>query len=779
MGGSNALTVTAANALGNATPVTLATGTSFILSAATGLNLGNNVTISGASGTATIAVSSSATGTRHVLGTITVPTGANVTQTVSGVNATSLEIGGLTLNGTASLTKNSTGNGGLRIAGSVTDSTSSTVNLNIGVTNPTSTQYDEGLHFTSNATVASTIATSGNGNAAFIGADGATTASITGTVNFGAGNPVAILIARTGARLIFGPSVFTSTNQDTQIRGDSSSVVEFASAAAANNRASIYDDTSWQTDVNSLPTRITFNAPSGGSWLVRNVAQTTANNAIVLMSAPGTIDTGTNLTIAGSLQGSGALTKAGAGTLTLTDYNTYSGAVTVNAGTLLLSGPSNNATQSFTVNNAGTLGGTGSTKGSATFAGGSTLTPGVGLTLGNTTLSDTTTLNFTVGTSTTTVNTGTLTLDGVLNITAGTGFAQGTYTLFSASAAPTDNLVRLGTAPATNSYLYQFSGNLVQLVVGPAATAVELVKLDAMTDGSATQIVWEAGTETRNLGYRVYREVDGKRREVSGLIPGSALRAGFDPIAGRNYSFTDASAQLGGRYWVQAVDLKGTSQWLGPIDARRTPGLLRVGSASLMARAGPGSMLMSGDGSGARQMDPAGLDRAWRTRDVRRQWDVASSAGAVKLLVNQDGVYRVTAAQLYGAGMPAGTPLSAMQLWAGGRPVAFRVTSSGGALEFFGQAADTRYTATRVYWVTTGLGSAVSIAQASPTSVSGTQTSFLETLEVRDRTLHISALMNPDTHGFFGPPLLGTTPLDSVFRRRRSPSRPPTQRSSR
>ena len=250
------------------------------------------------------------------------------------------------------------------------------------------------------------------------------------------------------------------------------------------------------------------------------------------------------------------------------------------------------------------------------------------------------------------------------------------------------------------------------------------------------------------------------RSAASSLAPRSGPAS--TPSPGRNYAFTDASARLGGRCWVQAVDLQGKSQWFGPVDARRTPGAIPAASSSLVASVAPGSMLMA-DGPGARQVDPPGLDRSWRTRNLRRQWDVASSAGAVKLLVRQDGMYRVTAAQLYAAGMPAGTPLSAMQLWGGGRPVAFRIASSGGALEFFGQAADTRYTDVRVYWVTTGLGRPVSIDQAPAASVSGRQTSFLETLEIRDRTLHISALMNPDTDGFFGPALLGTTPMDRVF----------------
>ena len=179
------------------------------------------------------------------------------------------------------------------------------------------------------------------------------------------------------------------------------------------------------------------------------------------------------------------------------------------------------------------------------------------------------------------------------------------------------------------------------------------------------------------------------------------------------------------------MDLQGKSQWLGPVNVRRTRGAIpRAASAALAAPLAPSSLMMTHDGSGARPVDPPGLDRSWRDRDLRRQWDVANSAGAVKLLVRQDGVYRVTAAQLYRAGLPAGTPMSAVQLWAGGRLVAFRTTAAGDALEFFGQAADTRYTATRVYWVTKGLGSPVFIDEAPAASANITQTSFLETLEI-------------------------------------------------
>lgn len=75
---------------------------------------------------------------------------------------------------------------------------------------------------------------------------------------------------------------------------------------------------------------------------------------------------------------------------------------------------------------------------------------------------------------------------------------------------------------------------------------------------------------------------------------------------------------------------------------------------------------------------------------------------SVKLLVDADGVYQVTAAELAAAGF-ALSGLGDLTLTAGGEPVAFELTGQGRdrALRFYGEALGPEaHTATNVYWLT-------------------------------------------------------------------------------
>lgn len=101
--------------------------------------------------------------------------------------------------------------------------------------------------------------------------------------------------------------------------------------------------------------------------------------------------------------------------------------------------------------------------------------------------------------------------------------------------------------------------------------------------------------------------------------------------------------------------------------------------------------------------------RHWRGKGIERgepkmtvQWDEPS----YKVLVDEDGMYQLTRAELEGAGIPVNTiDPQTFKLYNQGREVATRVLETEGVLDsllFYGQKMTTKYTDVNVYWLTYG-----------------------------------------------------------------------------
>ncbi len=166
-------------------------------------------------------------------------------------------------------------------------------------------------------------------------------------------------------------------------------------------------------------------------------------------------------TFGGVIGGSGTLEQRGPGTLTLTGTNSYGGATTVSAGTLLVNGNQTGATGAVSVASGATLGGIGTTGGNVAVADGGHLQGSQGQSFAMNTLAlnpnsqvdVTVTAPGTIGVFNINGNgggagAGNLTLDGNLNVTAAGSLGPGVYRVMSYSGALTNNGMAFGTVPA-------------------------------------------------------------------------------------------------------------------------------------------------------------------------------------------------------------------------------------------------------------------------------------------------------------------------------------------
>lgn len=278
----------------------------------------------------------------------------------------------------------------------------------------------------------------------------------------------------------------------------------------------------------------------------------------------------------GSISGSTALLKAGTGTLTVTNANTYTGTTTVNGGTLKigdgttdgsLAGPiANNASVVFDTVGAKTYGGT--------LSGG-----GAGVTI-------------------TKQGAGTLTLTGTNSFTGVTAVNAGTLRL----GTGTTNAVYSGgnyTIPATGRLLIDNATAVSAATWGPKLSGAGLVELNTAqaADGSAN---WGPNLASANPipgGFSGTIQVNRGRIDLSPTGVGGMTRivlkdgAQFLGWAG-NYPAT-LTAEIAGNGWGEAgqpgaLRIAGgnVGTWAGPIVLTANAGILSQAGGSVFTLTG-------------------------------------------------------------------------------------------------------------------------------------------------------------------------------------------------
>ena len=133
-----------------------------------------------------------------------------------------------------------------------------------------------------------------------------------------------------------------------------------------------------------------------------------------------------------------------------------------------------------------------------------------------------------------------------------------------------DNYVtaQLGGLRETTYYAF-IPGHQVMVI---AATAVELVSLNAVGLDGAVELTWETGSEMDNLGFHLYRSLSEEgpyERITASLIPG----LGSSP-AGARYRYVDTGLANGVPYFYELEDIETTGKLErhGPVSSTPTLG---------------------------------------------------------------------------------------------------------------------------------------------------------------------------------------------------------------
>ena len=302
-------------------------------------------------------------------------------------------------------------------------------------------------------------------------------------------------------------------------------------------------------------------------------------------------------------------------------------------------------------------------------------------------------------------------------------------------------------------------------------TAIRFNDFTATSSNGSTVLNWQTGYEVDNLGFNVYRTVNGVRTQLNpSLIAGSALMVGSGTQlqAGQTYSWVDQQPVRGATYSVEDIGLNGVST--GHMEVAPKPGSPAIlGRSTLLTELsksdgksihitgypqgvsptsdlpGDGSLVTSASGSNTRG---ALITKTTVSKTLQNQWSIAALA-SVKMLINQAGWYRVSLNELYAAGLNPAANTSTLQLFVGGEEVPIKVTSQG--VEFYAAGLDTPTTDSQAYWLVAGQQNGKRIAVSSASATSGASTSFNYTVQRKDRLNYVSSLLNGDTENFFGP----------------------------
>lgn len=292
----------------------------------------------------------------------------------------------------------------------------------------------------------------------------------------------------------------------------------------------------------------------------------------------------------------------------------------------------------------------------------------------------------------------------------------------------------------------------------------------AFTDGNGVWVEWKTGVENEILGFRVYRVAGGEKQLASPMLyPGNLSLTGEKSTPGKNYRSFDPQGNSAGVYVIESIDVNGNRQ--------TSPEFRPQVVSDLTERAGASSQELQKRFAAANpsiQMSnpavPRDVKAGLRTDNLTpadaqdtQKW-IAAQPGA-KIAVKQEGIYRVTRAQLQNAGFNVNASTDLWQLYTDGIEQSIIIGPNGDYIEFYGNGVDTPENDTRIYYLVVGtqsgkrMGTTYIRGFATKVAVS----SFEQEIFKKDRISYYNFVLNGDTENFFGLPITTGSPSTTNF----------------
>src|SRR5436190_5747742 len=231
---------------------------------------------------------------------------------------------------------------------------------------------------------------------------------------------------------------------------------------------------------------------------------------------------------------------------------------------------------------------------------------------------------------------------------------------------------------------------------------VQFQEIRSYTEGQGVYVIWRTSSETRNLGFFLYRNTESGPVLVNPNIIGGAFTKTSMPTSyGDKYEFYDRDGVAGSSYYLQSLSTDGRRISTAPFAPKLTDNFERDAGHPRayfeeLAQNRNGDLLER-----SMKLTPDlqhTVNEALLPPDVNAQRWVVAQPGA-KIAVKTDGMYRVTRTELQNAGFNVNTNSANWRLFMEGNEHAINVGAGDQYIEFYGRGIDTVESDSRVYYL--------------------------------------------------------------------------------